>query len=608
LTDWHSEIYARRIRVGNNVQVEQELRGQANRLGQGQYKISCPSCGHSRKKKNEKTLSFRIDGDKALYHCWHCGMNGIVPLRDELPKIKIQRRVEVVSVAKKIETSPLGENAISFLRHRGISEETAKKVNLKYAKNYIQSAKAEVDCILFPYTNKGEDYAQKIRSIEGKGFSCNGAPQTFFNIDNVEQGKDLIICEGEMDALALIEAGYTSSVSVPNGAVMKVAENQVDPKEDNKFKFLWNAKKQIDEAGKIIIATDADDAGQAMAEEIARRIGKDKVFKIHYPEGCKDANDVLLKHGKDGVDSLITGASPWPVAGLFDAKHFFEDVDEIYEKGVGSGVSTGYKNVDELYSIVEGQLTVVTGHPSSGKSEFIDQLMVNLAEREGWKFAICSFENEPRIHIAKLISKFLRLPFFDGKTPRMTKEEMEGGKQFVQSNFSFLYQADGTLSSVDSIIERLKVAVLRHGIRGAIIDPYNYIQKDKSDTSETEWVSDVLTRLRVFAQAHGIHLWFVAHPTKMMRDSNGEVPAPKGYDISGSAAWFAKADVGLTVHRPDPVHSALSKIIVWKCRFSWAGKQGDTELSFDSPTSTYNLPYATSVASIAHDLDLDIDL
>jgi len=94
----------------------------------------------------------------------------------------------------------------------------------------------------------------------------------------------------------------------------------------------------------------------------------------------------------------------------------------------------------------------------------------------------------------------------------------------------------------------------------------------------------------------------------MMRDSNGDIPAPKGYDISGSAAWFAKADVGLTVHRPDPVHSALSQIIVWKCRFSWAGKQGNTELSFDSPTSTYHLPYANSVASMAHDLDLDIDI
>ena len=591
------------------MQIEQELRGAAYRLGQGQHKISCPSCSHTRKKKNEKTLSLRIEHDKALYHCWHCAMNGFVPMREELPKIKVQKEEKVMAVAKKIKTSPLGESAIEFLNKRGISEETAKKAKLKFAKNWIPSEQAEVECIFFPYTNKGQEYAQKIRSISSKGFACNGAPQTFFNIDSVQRNDWLIICEGEMDALSLMEAGYESSVSVPNGAVMKVSEVRTyDSNNDNKFKFLWDAKKQIENAGRILIATDADDAGQAMAEEIARRIGKDKVYKVHYPEGCKDANDVLLKHGKDGIDNLVTGATPWPVRGLFDAKHFFEDVDEIYEKGIGSGASTGYANVDELYSVVEGQLTVVTGHPSSGKSEFIDQLMINLSEKYRWRFAICSFENEPRIHIAKLISKYLKLPFFDGKTPRMTKEEMEGGKQFVQSNFSFLYQADGTLSSVDSIIERLKIAVLRHGIRGAVIDPYNYIQRDKGDVSETEWVSDVLTRLRVFAQAHGIHLWFVAHPTKMMRDANGDIPAPKGYDISGSAAWFAKADVGLTVHRPDPAYSPISEIHIWKCRFSWAGKQGKTELSFDSPTSTYHLPYATSVASTAHDLDLEIDI
>ena len=591
------------------MQIEQELRGAAYRLGQGQHKISCPSCSHTRKKKNEKTLSFRIEHDKALYHCWHCAMNGIVPMREALPKIKVQKEEKIMAVAKKIKTSPLGESAIEFLNKRGISEETAKKAKLKFAKNWIPSEQAEVECIFFPYTNKGQEYAQKIRSISSKGFACNGAPQTFFNIDSVQRNDWLIICEGEMDALSFMEAGYESSVSVPNGAVMKVSEVRTyDSNNDNKFKFLWDAKKQIDNAGRILIATDADDAGQAMAEEIARRIGKDKVYKVHYPEGCKDANDVLLKHGKDGIDNLVTGATPWPVRGLFDAKHFFEDVDEIYEKGIGSGASTGYANVDELYSVVEGQLTVVTGHPSSGKSEFIDQLMINLSEKYRWRFAICSFENEPRIHIAKLISKYLKLPFFDGKTPRMTKEEMEGGKQFVQSNFSFLYQADGTLSSVDSIIERLKIAVLRHGIRGAVIDPYNYIQRDKGDVSETEWVSDVLTRLRVFAQAHGIHLWFVAHPTKMMRDASGDIPAPKGYDISGSAAWFAKADVGLTVHRPDPAYSPISEIHIWKCRFSWAGKQGKTELSFDNPTSTYHLPYATSVASTAHDLDLEIDI
>ena len=92
-----------------------------------------------------------------------------------------------------------------------------------------------------------------------------------------------------------------------------------------------------------------------------------------------------------------------------------------------------------------------------------------------------------------------------------------------------MHQSDGSLSTIESIIERLKVAVLRYGVRGAIIDPYNYIQKNR-EISETDWVSDMLTQLRSFAMAYDIHLWFVAHPTKMIRDAQGNIPAPKGYD------------------------------------------------------------------------------
>jgi twinkle protein len=566
------------------VQIEQQVRGEAYRLGQGQHKIKCPSCSHSRKNKTDRTLSLRIEQDRILYQCWHCQQQGIVPLRDEMP----EPRVAPMSVAKNVVKDPLSSEAVAWLQSRGISQKTAEKAGVTSTRHWIQALGKETECIQFPYKNKGQEYAYKIRSIEDKGFSCNGSPQTFFNIELAERNDWLIICEGEMDVLAFMEGGYNSVVSVPNGAVMKVVDGHIDPKDDNKFKFLWEAKKQIDAAAKIVIATDSDAPGQAMAEEIARRIGKDRCWKIEYPEGCKDANDVLMSAGADGVDNIVVNSKPWPVAGLYDAEHFYEELDDIYDRGMGRGESTGYNNVDELYSVVTGQLTVVTGHPSSGKSEFIDQIMVNLAQSKGWKFAICSFENEPRIHIAKLISKHLRKPFFDGPSPRMTKEELGRGKEFVQSHFSFLYQADGSLSSVDSIIERLKVAVLRHGVRGAIIDPYNYIQKGR-DVSETDWVSDVLTKLRVFAQAHGIHLWFVAHPTKMMRDQTGKVPAPKGYDISGSAAWFAKADVGLTVHRPDPANSIASEIHIWKCRFSWVGKQGHTELDFDVPTSTYKI-------------------
>ncbi len=563
------------------MQIEDQLRGEAHRLGTGQHKIICPACGHSRKKKKDRTLSLKIENDRVLYQCWHCDQQGIVPTEE-----KINFRVRKMSVAKKIKTTSLSDAALKSLSDRGISKETAEKAGVRSGTHFVQAVGSETECLFFPYTNKGQTYASKIKSIEAKGFSCNGSPQTFFNIENVIADDVLIIVEGEMDALALMETGYDSVVSVPNGAVMKVVDGQVDPSDDNKFKFLWDAKDQIERAEKIIIATDADAPGEAMAEEMARRIGKDRCWVVDYPEDCKDANDVLLKHGTDGVDSFIAKAKPWPVSGLYDASHFYEQLEEIYDKGMGRGESTGYDNVDEIYSVVAGQLTIVTGHPSSGKSEFVDQIMVNMAQSKNWKFAICSFENEPRLHIAKLISKFVRKPFFKGMTSRITPDELQMGKEFVQSNFSFLYQADGSLCSIDSIIERLKVAVLRHGVRGAVIDPYNYIQKGK-DISETDWVSEVLTRLRVFAQAHGIHIWFVAHPTKMMRDKNGDIPPPKGYDISGSAAWFAKADVGLTVHRPDPVNTMTSQIHIWKRRFSWVGKQGVAELDFDTVTSTY---------------------
>lgn len=560
--------------------IELKVRGEAFKLGTGQHKIACPTCSHSRKKKN-KTLSLKVETEMAVYQCWHCNSEGYVFLKDQ-----VRENVRPMIVAKQINETNLSDGAVSWLKSRGISEETATKAGLKSVNHWIQSIGSETECITFPYKNNGHVYASKIRSISDKGFSCNGSPQSFFNLENVELNDWIIICEGEMDALAFMETGYDSVVSVPNGAVMKVVDKKIDPSDDNKFKFLWDAKKQLDNADRIVIATDSDEAGQAMAEEIARRIGKDVCWKVEFPEDCKDANDVLIKYGRDGIDKIVTGCKPWPVAGLYDASHFYEQVDEIYEKGMGKGESTGYDNVDNYYTIVGGQITIVTGHPSSGKSEFVDQIMVNMAERTSWKFGICSFENEPRLHIAKLISKWLGKPFFDGNVQRLTRRELEAGKKFVQSHFSFLYQADGSLSSIDSIIERLKIAVLRHGIRGAVIDPYNYIQRP-SDKNETEWISEILTRIRVFAQAHDIHIWFVAHPAKMLRGQDGKVPVPKGYDISGSAAWFAKADVGMSVHRPDPVNSVSSEIHIWKCRFSWVGKQGFTELDFNTITSSY---------------------
>jgi|TARA_A100001015_G_C15036920_1_gene736926 twinkle protein len=548
-------------------------------------RINCPFCDNTRKKRGQRTMSVTPKDNVILYNCWHCDAQGSVSVSHKSNQFITENRGFEVPKTNVKSSKELSANAIKFLKERGISKDTAEKAGVGSRSHYIRSLGEEVECITFPYQYEGKVYAQKIRSIRDKGFACDGSPKSFFNIHNVDVGDSLILCEGEMDALAFIEAGYESVVSVPNGAVMKVSEGRIDPEDDNKFRFLWAAKAELEKAERIVIATDSDSAGQAMAEEIARRIGKDRCWKIEYPDGCKDANDILMKHGKKGLDDVASNCKPWPVSGLYDAEHFYEQVDEIYQKGMGRGESTGYSNVDDLYTIVGGQLTVVTGIPSSGKSEFIDQIMINLAEQKDWKFAICSFENEPRLHIAKLASKHIRKPFFDGPTQRMNDWELSQAKGFVQRHFCFLYQADGSLATLEHIIERLKIAVLRYGVRGAIIDPYNYIHRP-SNVSETEWVSDMLTKLRIFAQAHDIHIWFVAHPTKMMRGQDGKIPVPKGYDISGSAAWFAKADCGLSVHRPDPT-AVASEIHIWKCRFSWIGKQGMATLNFDKTTSRY---------------------
>lgn len=552
-------------------------------------RTTCPFCSKDRRKRTDRCMSIRRDGDTLLYNCHHCGEHGIAALDETTP---INVRPKVMSVANAMDTHSLDTSAAArqFLTDRGISVETAKALNVKVAQFYTRGAGRETECLAFPYTNQQRVYACKLRSVVTKAFACNGAPQTFFNIDRIKDPTTLIITEGELDVLALAEAGI-ESISIPNGAVAPVAVryDDIDRDEDRAFRFLWNAEGVIGKAKKVIIATDGDKPGHATAEEIARRIGRDRCWQVTWPDGCKDANDTLIKHGTGGLKEAIDSATPWPVAGLYEAADYFDAVDKVFTDGLPGLESTGYADLDRLYRIGGGTLTVVTGLPGSGKSELIDQLMINVAQSSGWRFAICSFENPPHLHIAKLAQKLIGKPFFSGLTPRMTSAELDTAKRFISNHFSFVHQSDGSLSTLDSIIERLKVAVLRHGIRGAVIDPYNYISKSR-DLSETDWISEMLSRVRTFAVAHDLHVWFVAHPTKMARNAEGVTPPPVGGDISGSAAWFAKADFGLTVHRVDRAFSNVADVIVWKVRWSWTGSEGRTALLFDPVRNTYREP------------------
>jgi twinkle protein len=244
--------------------------------------------------------------------------------------------------------------------------------------------------------------------------------------------------------------------------------------------------------------------------------------------------------------------------------------------------------IDELYSCGPGLLTVITGIPGHGKSTMVDQIMLNLARRHGQVFAICSFENPIHVHIAKLAEMMTQKHFFetDKAGERMSKRELEDCLPFINEHFKFLSQDDGAKASLPSMMERIKTAVFRWGISGVVIDPYNYIARPNKDDSETQFIDDMLTQLRLLAQYHGIHLWLVAHPTKLMADKEGNYPPPRGYSISGSNAWYAKADFGLTVYRV-PDKPGQVKFINWKTRYDWMGKEGENMILYDTATNVY---------------------
>ena len=550
-------------------------------------RVACPDCSNERKRPNIKdmTLTRREDG-AVVYFCHHCSTSGSVqPSGLTKPK---ERQLSAVPNPTII-NNKLQPSHYEWLSKRGISAKTADQMKLFSAERYFSKIGKTTDAVGFPYYRGGALVSAKYRSIVEKDFTQeSGGAQDFFGLDEVIAGQPLIIVEGEIDCLTLMELGFKNAVSVPSGAPIKVADGKVLPSEDKRFAYVWNARDIIDAAPYVILATDQDIPGQALAEELARRIGKDKCRLAKFDK--KDLNEVLLdddptRKNDDPtrtIQEILDNAVAYPIAGLSNASIYEDRLNDLFAKGTGKGFSTGFASVDNFYTIAPAQLTVVTGYPSSGKSNFVDQMMVNLARVSDWKFAICSFENQPEIHISRLMEIYSKKRFFEGKD-RMSEAEKAHAFKWVTDHFLFIDTNGEEPSTLESILNRARIAVKRMGVRGLVIDPYNYIELNRKDATETDAISQMLTRVQAFCKAHDVHTWFVAHPSKMAR-TGIEQPRPDGMSISGSMAWWAKTDCGLTVHRNK---ENKVEIAVWKCRHRWVGQQGETSLLFNKTSGSY---------------------
>jgi twinkle protein len=427
-------------------------------------RIRCPQCADERK-KNNPTLSITVEPDKTLYQCHHCNWHGAIhpePIKDYRPLLNTphplapsNHKVTHIPTQLQHDTGQIQ----AFFKARGVVIDNLSQLPpMQTGTKYFHGA-GQLPCIGFTYGSKEQPTAIKWRALDRKLFTQDGTAAEFYGQAQLDpEDTRLIIVEGEADVIALASVGIRA-VSCPNGAPMKVSNRRVRPEDDKKFGFVWEGRDLHERAERVLLATDYDEAGEALREELARRIDRAKCWQVTYPEGCKDVTDVLALHGAEAVQQLIEGAEPMPLAGVYSASDYEAELMEYYRTGHGTGETTGIAAVDDLFTIKEGQLSVVTGLPSSGKSEFIDQIMVNMAREKSWKFAVASFENPPAIHIAKLAEKIVGKPFYEGATPRMQEHELHTAKAFINDHFVFLESKEEHPATITSIIDRTKQAI-----------------------------------------------------------------------------------------------------------------------------------------------------
>jgi twinkle protein len=521
--------------------------------------------------------------------------------KQPIKAIENVKKVQTYQLPKIIQQQPSNEVISAFLK-RGISEKVIREMKITQSMKYFSDLGKEAVSINFNYFKNGVLTNVKHRALEGKKFGLEkDCELLLYNLDNVQpispKSKNIIITEGEFDALAVMEALGTCKniISVPNGAGLST-QNMTYLDSENTKKILLGYK--------FILCFDNDQAGKNLTDAFIKRFGEQNCYIVSYPDECKDMNDVLLKHGSEAVKWVIENKRFTKVNGILDVIDFENVIDTYYENGYPTTDKIGIDSIDELISFRGGELTMVTGISGSGKSEFLDFLMVRLADRCGWKFGVCSMEAPPAIHFTNISSKYIGKPFRpiisrhgEVLVEQMSQEEHLSAKHFVYQNFKFITNTvsededrNRGVVDVDYIINQAKKLKAMYGIKGLVIDPWNTIEHIfRTGENETNYVSRVLSKIIAFAEDFDVHVFLVAHPTKgVTRDGIDRVATLN--DISGSGNFFNKTYNGISVFRDkdkDRNPQNLVEVHVQKIKFKFVGNLGVATLKYNRTSGNY---------------------
>lgn len=446
--------------------------------------------------------------------------------------------------------------AKAWLASRGISNATSDAFGLVI----------DGDKISFPYRRGTEPVYIKHRGPQKRFWADEGGELRLYNLDRALGAKKVVICEGEMDALAIFETGIEAVVSVPNGAPQK--SGNLD-----RYKYIISAWEEgLLRDAEIIIAVDNDGPGRALAADLEMLMGSARCRIVTWPEGCKDANDALMQHGADALYDLIVTAPRVKVDGVFR-------LSEIETPPPLVTWDVGIPGTDSQIRFAPTTLSVVTGYPGHGKSSLMYQIWLHIARTYGVKIAMFSAEVPVRPHLLRQLRQF----FWGKPEHELTPDQIRIADEFLEEHFIFLMPSKQAMT-FDRLLDLMEYCAIE-GCKAMVIDPWNKLEADRGTTSETDFIGQCLDALLGFARRYQVHVQVIAHPSKQQGPNKSE--APHGQDISGSANWNNRSDQLLVVHRTSfwddqtKTRNTDAKLIQRKARFQDLGYPCAVNITFD---------------------------
>ena len=527
-----------------------------HRLEEGKKQGVCPLCSSDRKPKNTKAKCASYDWERGLGTCHNC--NTSFQLHTYQRK-GASEKVYVRPVGPPSDTEYpefVSDKVIEWFKTRGIGTQTLTDLEVGEGPEWMPQTGKTENVIKFNYFMGDQLINIKYRDGRKNFKLYKGAEKVFYNINSIVGYDYCVITEGEMDVLALHEAGIPNAISVPNGATLN----------SNNLDYLDNCIDYFEDKDKVILAVDSDEAGQALQSELVRRLGAEVCYLASFDD-CKDANEYLQKYGKEKLVQRVTGARPVPLENVTTFRDIEDEITDFVRNGFKKGYQVGLENFDDIFSTYTGQFITVTGIPSSGKSDFVDQMVVGYNRNYNWKTAFASPENAPTyLHAHKLMRKT-----WEGM-PTSKDIGSDRWDQIADHCNSNYFHIDMERYTLDSVLRKGAELVKRKGIKCLVIDPFNKIRDLGGSDDVNRYTMEYLAKIEIFAKKYDVLVFIVAHPTKMYKDKDGKMEEPTMYNIKGGGEWYDASYHGILVHRDYEAKTVKAKVL--KVKFQNLGENG----------------------------------